>query len=175
MQSTQAFLLRRRLVQAAAAAVCSLAAIGGAQPQSWPAKPIKIVVGFAPGGTTDVMARVMAQSLSEALGQPVVVDNKPGAGGRIAVDVLKAAPADGSVMMLGPDALRALNIEIMLRLQEAGIAAVSDTTIHGRHCLRAAISNHRTRRDDLDLLVTEVLRIGDEVVRPTPDTRRRSG
>lgn len=73
------------------------------------------------------------------------------------------------------DALRALNIEIMLRLQEAGIAAVSDTTIHGRHCLRAAISNHRTRRDDLDLLVTEVLRIGDEVVRTSDDTRRRSG
>lgn len=58
------------------------------------------------------------------------------------------------------DALRALNIEIMLRLQEDGIAAVSDTTIHGRHCLRAAICNHRTRRSDLELLVSEVLRIG---------------
>lgn len=57
-------------------------------------------------------------------------------------------------------ALRDLNIEIMLQLQEAGIAAVSDTTVKGRHCLRVAICNHRTRRTDLDLLVTEVLRLG---------------
>jgi glutamate/tyrosine decarboxylase-like PLP-dependent enzyme len=63
----------------------------------------------------------------------------------------------------GEDRLRALNIEIMLRLQEAGIAAVSDTTIHGHHSLRAAICNHRTRRDDLDLLVKEMLRIGGEI------------
>lgn len=57
-------------------------------------------------------------------------------------------------------ALRALNIEIMLRLQETGVAALSDTTIRGRHCLRAAICNHRTRRSDLELLVTQVLQTG---------------
>ncbi|WP_417211712.1 pyridoxal phosphate-dependent decarboxylase family protein [Antarctobacter sp.] len=60
--------------------------------------------------------------------------------------------------------LRALNTEIMLRMQEAGIAALSDTTVDGRHCLRVAICNHRTRRADLDLLVREILRIGAEVV-----------
>jgi glutamate/tyrosine decarboxylase-like PLP-dependent enzyme len=60
-------------------------------------------------------------------------------------------------------ALRDLNIEIMLRMQETGIAAVSDTTVKGRHCLRVAICNHRTRRSDLDLLATEVLRIGSEL------------
>ena len=59
--------------------------------------------------------------------------------------------------------LRVLNTEIMLRLQEAGIAALSDTTVKARHCLRMAICNHRTRREDLDLVVREVLRIGDEV------------
>ena len=74
----------------------------------------------------------------------------------------------------GEDALRALNIEIMLRLQEAGIAAVSDTTIHGRHCLRAAICNHRTRRADLDLLVGEVKRIGTEIT-TMPDQHRSPG
>lgn len=56
--------------------------------------------------------------------------------------------------------LRALNTEIMLRLQEEGTAAVSDTTYAGRHCLRVAICNHRTRTGDLDLLVSEVLRLG---------------
>ena len=64
---------------------------------------------------------------------------------------------------LGEAELRGLNTEIMLRLQEAGIAAVSDTTVHGRHCLRAAICNHRTRREDLDLLIEETKRIGGEV------------
>jgi glutamate/tyrosine decarboxylase-like PLP-dependent enzyme len=61
------------------------------------------------------------------------------------------------------DALRSVNIEIMLRMQEAGIAAVSDTTVKGRHCLRVAVCNHRTRRADLDLLVQEILRIGGDL------------
>ena len=59
--------------------------------------------------------------------------------------------------------LKSINIEIMLRLQEQGIAAPSDTTINGRHCIRAAITNHRNRREDLDLLVAEVLRLGSEL------------
>lgn len=57
-------------------------------------------------------------------------------------------------------ALKRLNTEIMLRMQEAGVAAVSDTTVQGRHCLRAALNNHRTTRTDLDLLVEEVVRQG---------------
>jgi aromatic-L-amino-acid/L-tryptophan decarboxylase len=60
-------------------------------------------------------------------------------------------------------ALKALNTEIMLRLQEQGIATLSDTTVQGRHCLRAAINNHRTRRDDLALLVRETVRLGGEI------------
>ena len=65
---------------------------------------------------------------------------------------------------LDEEALKALNIEIILRLQEQGIAVISDTTVHGRHCLRIAINNHRTRRSDLDLLVREVLRLGAEII-----------
>lgn len=61
-------------------------------------------------------------------------------------------------------ALRALNIEIMVRMQEAGIAAVSDTTVKGRHCLRVAICNHRTRREDLDLLAREIQGIGGSLM-----------
>ena len=58
---------------------------------------------------------------------------------------------------------KALNTEIMLRLQEEGIAAISDTTVQGRHCLRVAINNHRTRREDLELLVAETVRLGNEI------------
>ena len=65
---------------------------------------------------------------------------------------------------LAPEALKSLNIEIMLRLQEEGIAALSDTTVLGKHCLRVAINNHRTRYEDLDLLVREILRLGSEIM-----------
>jgi glutamate/tyrosine decarboxylase-like PLP-dependent enzyme len=65
---------------------------------------------------------------------------------------------------LDSGALKELNTEIMLRLQEAGLAAVSDTTVHGEHCLRAAINNHRTREEDLELLVCETLRLGRAIV-----------
>jgi glutamate/tyrosine decarboxylase-like PLP-dependent enzyme len=61
-------------------------------------------------------------------------------------------------------ALKTINSEIMVRLQEEGTATVSDTTVHGKHCLRAAINNHRTRRSDLELLVRETLRLGEDVV-----------
>lgn len=64
---------------------------------------------------------------------------------------------------LGEDDLRRINTEIMLRIQEAGTAVPTDTTIGGQHCLRVAITNHRTRVSDLDLLVEEVLRIGRQV------------
>ena len=70
--------------------------------------PARILVGFPAGGSFDSIARILADKLKTELNRPVVVDNKPGAGGRIAVDHLKNAPADGSVMMLGPDALSAL-------------------------------------------------------------------
>lgn len=68
---------------------------------------------------------------------------------------------------MAADALKAVNTEIMLRLQEEGIAALSDTTVHGEHCLRVAINNHRTRRDDLELLVRQTIRLGCEIVNAT--------
>ncbi|MER9408587.1 aspartate aminotransferase family protein [Mesorhizobium sp. M0589] len=67
--------------------------------------------------------------------------------------------ADG----LDGERAKALNTEIMLRLQEDGTAAISDTTVQGRHCLRVAINNHRTRREDLDLLVAETVRLVNEI------------
>jgi tripartite-type tricarboxylate transporter receptor subunit TctC len=102
--------LRRRLIQAAAVTVCAFATLGTAQAQAWPtAKPIKIVIGFAPGGTTDVIARVMAQSLGEALGQTVVVDNKPGASGNVgAAEVIRSA-GDGYTFLIAPTSVETAN------------------------------------------------------------------
>lgn len=66
------------------------------------------------------------------------------------------------------EALKTLNTEIMLRLQELGIAVLSDTTVHGEHWLRVAIANHRTRREDLDLLISETVRLGREIAAEGP-------
>jgi aromatic-L-amino-acid/L-tryptophan decarboxylase len=71
-------------------------------------------------------------------------------------------------------ASKALNTEIMLRLQESGVAVPTDTTVHGRHCLRVAVNNHRTRRDDLRLLINETVRLGRELEREMFQAKRRS-
>lgn len=73
-------------------------------------------------------------------------------------------------MSLTVGELKALNAEIMLRLQEEGIAVISDTTVNGKHCLRVAINNHRTRRTDLDMLIRETLRIGNEIMNTSTAT-----
>lgn len=81
-------------------AVSALLAAGLAQAQSG---PIKLMVGFPPGGGTDAIARLLADKLKDQLGVPVLVDNKAGAGGQIAAQVLKAAPADGNTLFLSHD------------------------------------------------------------------------
>ena len=73
----------------------------------YPAKPVKIVVGYAPGGAVDIVARTVGQSLSASMGQPFIIENKPGAGTNIAVKSVIHAPADGYTLMLAANALAA--------------------------------------------------------------------
>ncbi|MBP7064145.1 tripartite tricarboxylate transporter substrate binding protein [Ferrovibrio sp.] len=82
------------------AALLSLAPADQAQAQDWPNRPVRMVVGFGAGGGTDIIARIIAQPLSEILGQPVVVENKPGAGGTIGADTVAKAPKDGSSIFM---------------------------------------------------------------------------
>ena len=78
----------------------ALAFLGAAHAQQWPAKPIKMVVPFPAGGPTDVITRVLADKLAQALGQAVVVDNKPGAGGTIGSDFVAKSPNDGYTLLM---------------------------------------------------------------------------
>jgi tripartite-type tricarboxylate transporter receptor subunit TctC len=68
--------------------------------QSYPNKPVKVVVAFTAGGTTDILARMVAQQLTEKLKQPFVIDNKPGAGGNLGTEVVVRAPADGYTLLV---------------------------------------------------------------------------
>ena len=86
-------------IHAALAGAVTLTA-GSAAAQAWPAKPVRFVVPFAPGSTTDTLARLYGQKLSESWGQPVTVDNRPGAGGNIGTDAVAKAAPDGYTMLI---------------------------------------------------------------------------
>ena len=90
---------RRTALQLAALALASVA--GAAHAQAWPSKPVSLVVPFPAGGTTDVLARALAERLSPAIGQPVIVENKPGAGATIGADHVAKAKADGHTLLIG--------------------------------------------------------------------------
>lgn len=83
--------------------------------QNYPAKPVRLVAPFPPGGATDTLARVVAQKLTEALGQNFVVDNRPGAGGNIGAEVVAKAPADGYTLLMGSTA-HAINVSLYRKL-----------------------------------------------------------
>lgn len=89
--------IRQLALAFAAAAMLPAAAMA----QDYPTKPIKIIVGYTPGGTTDIIARIIGKRLSEKLGQPVIVENRPGAGGNIGAEVVAKSAPDGYTLELG--------------------------------------------------------------------------
>lgn len=105
--------MTRRLATLAAA---TLMLAPGLALAAWPDKPIKLVVPYPPGGMTDVFARPIAQKLSERLGQPVVIENKPGAGATIGSAQVARAPADGYTLVLGTFGSHAVNDALMPKL-----------------------------------------------------------
>ncbi|MCX7197769.1 MAG: tripartite tricarboxylate transporter substrate-binding protein, partial [Proteobacteria bacterium] len=82
-------------------AVVSVVVAGDALAQAWPAKPVRMIVPFPVAGATDIAARQVSQRLSDAWGQPVVIENRPGAGGTLGTEVAARAPADGYTLMTG--------------------------------------------------------------------------
>lgn len=104
-------MLRRLL-----ASLALLAAIPLAHAQAWPARPVRIVVPFPAGGPTDVLTRVLADKLGQALGQPVVVENKPGAGGSIGADLVAKSPPDGYTLVMATGSTHSVGPHLNPRL-----------------------------------------------------------
>jgi len=106
---------RRRFLRLAAGAAVFPALPRIARAQAYPTKPVRLVVGFPPGGVGDILARLMGQSLSSRLGQPFIIENRPGAGGNIGTDAVVHAPADGYTLFLANTA-NAINATLYEKL-----------------------------------------------------------
>ena len=99
--------LRRRHLLASAGSLCLPATLFAQA--AWPAKPVRIVVPFAPGGTTDILARSLAPELGKALNQTFIIDNRPGAGGNLGADMIARSPPDGYHLLMGTVGTHAIN------------------------------------------------------------------
>ncbi|MGE0331067.1 MAG: Bug family tripartite tricarboxylate transporter substrate binding protein [Ramlibacter sp.] len=107
--------LNRRKVLASSVAFGMVAATS-ARAQAWPAKPIRIVVPYPPGGSSDIIARAISQPLSDALGQPVIVDNKAGANGNLGADLVAKSQPDGYTMLLCDTGALAISPSVYTKL-----------------------------------------------------------
>ncbi|HNJ83155.1 MAG TPA: tripartite tricarboxylate transporter substrate binding protein [Piscinibacter sp.] len=106
-------LIRRRLLITAAAV--TFAPLPVLAQSAWPSKPVRIVVPFAPAGTTDILARALAPELSRAFGQPFIIENKPGAGGNLGADLV-AKSGDGHTLLMGTVGTHAINPALYARM-----------------------------------------------------------
>jgi tripartite-type tricarboxylate transporter receptor subunit TctC len=106
---------RRKCLSISAGAAAFAACWRSARAQSYPSKPVRIIVGFPPGGVSDILARLIGQSLSERLGQPFIIENRPGAGGTIATGAVAHAPPDGYTLLM-LDASAAINVTLYDKL-----------------------------------------------------------
>ena len=106
-------LTRRHLVLAGLTLALAPAAWAQA---AWPTKPVRIVVPFAPGGTTDILARALAPELSRAFGQQFIIDNKPGAGGNVGAAEVARAPADGYTFLMGTVGTHGINVSLYSKM-----------------------------------------------------------
>ncbi|MDE2417626.1 MAG: tripartite tricarboxylate transporter substrate binding protein [Burkholderiales bacterium] len=108
--------LTRRMALAGVAAVLALGGLNARAQTVWPGKPVKIVVPFAPGGTTDILARAVAPELSKAFGQQFFVENRAGAGGNVGAEVVAKSPGDGYTLLMGTVGTHGINRALYPRL-----------------------------------------------------------
>jgi tripartite-type tricarboxylate transporter receptor subunit TctC len=116
---------------AIAGAACAMLVCGIAAAQDYPAKPIRMVLSFPPGGGTDAIARPLAQRMAKSLGQPVIVDHRPGANGILSLDLLAKAPPDGHTIVLSNVGPIAVNPALYEKLPYDPVKSFSPVTMVG--------------------------------------------
>jgi tripartite-type tricarboxylate transporter receptor subunit TctC len=121
--------LRRRALLVAVAATLTGTGFTHASTTAYPTKPIRLVVPFAAGGTTSILARLLADRMGQSLGQPVVVDNRPGAGGNVGMDLVAKSEPDGYTLLMGPIGL-AINPALYAKMP---FDPIKDLTPIGRY------------------------------------------
>ena len=121
----------KRLSWGILAAACAVAAGPAFTQDKWPQKPITYIVPFPPGGTTDILARIIAQKLGPALGTTIVVENKPGAGGNIGSDFVAKAKPDGYTILGGTISSHAINPSIYKTMPYDALKSFQPITLIG--------------------------------------------
>ena len=122
--------------------VLACASSAGAQ-SAYPSRPITIVIGFSAGGTTDIIARLISDELRRALGQPIVIDNKPGAGGNIGADIVAKARPDGYTLLMGSVGPLAVNASLYKRVPFDNLKDLAPITLVA-HVPNMLVVNPRT-------------------------------
>ncbi|MCO4865276.1 tripartite tricarboxylate transporter substrate binding protein [Cupriavidus sp. WGlv3] len=153
----------RRQALIALAAACAAGASGSAFAQPWPARPLRMVVPFPPGSSPDLIARILTEKLATALGQPVVVENRPGAGGNIGTGMVARAAPDGYTLLFtingplvtAPTLSRNLNYDPFRQLAPVTLVATSPNVlvVDARlpvHNLREFVALARSRAGELN-------------------------
>lgn len=143
----------RRHVLAALASTAALGLPLAGWAQAWPAKPVRVVVPFSAGGSTDVVARIIADKLAPRLGQPVVVENKAGAGGAIGGDFVAKSAPDGYTLLVGTSSTMAIAPHVYRRLPYSPLRDLTPVTLLGTADIMVVINPSRvTARSVRDLI-----------------------
>jgi tripartite-type tricarboxylate transporter receptor subunit TctC len=143
--------MHRHCTWLAGFALAAFATLAGAQ-QPWPSKPIRYVVPFAAGGTTDILARTISEKLSVALGQPVIVDNKPGAGGGVGAAEVAKSPPDGYTILGGTISTHAINATLYSNLPYDPVRDFVPITLIARVPNMLVVNNDIPAKDVAELV-----------------------
>src|SRR5215468_8693260 len=143
---------RRQFLHLAAGAAALPVLLRVARAQAYPTRPVRIIVGFAPGGATDIMARLMGQWLSERLGQQFIVENRPGAASNVAAEAVVNAPPDGYTLLVATS-VNAINATVYDKLNFNLIRDIAPVaSIHREPFVMEVNPSVRSRRFPSSLL-----------------------
>lgn len=144
--------VRRKLVAAAALSLAALAPALSYAQAAWPNKPVRIVVPYAPGGANDILARVVAEKLAPVLGQPVLVENKPGAGAMVGSDFVAKAAPDGHTLLMAASGPMVFNPVLVAKLPYNPLTDLAPISIVGSFPLILAVNESSSAKTFKDLV-----------------------